>query len=70
MANNITTEKLCLVCSKPLTKYKYESQARFDKKKCCGTKCSRELMKKNKVGWYSRDSKDRLFSDFPTEDII
>lgn len=62
-------KKKCLVCGKLLTKYKYESQARFDKKKCCGTECSRKLMKKNKVGWYSRDSKERIFTDFTQEEV-
>jgi hypothetical protein len=68
MENNNTLTKECLVCGKPLVKYKYESMARFNKKKCCGTTCSRELMKKNKVGWYARDSKERLFTDFIVEE--
>ena len=45
-------DKDCLVCEKTFLKKKYESKARFAKKKFCCPECSRAYMKENRIGWY------------------
>lgn len=57
-------EKKCAICGKTLIKLKNESRPRFEKKKTCGTAHARELLKKEKRGWYNRENKDRLFINF------
>jgi hypothetical protein len=44
----------CLVCDKELIKKKYESRARFAKKKFCSQKCSRKYLKENHLGWFAQ----------------
>ena len=56
--------KKCEVCEKPLIKLKNESNARFAKKRTCGTLHARELLKKEKRGWYSRE---KASMDVPSE---
>lgn len=52
-------EKKCEVCEEPLKKLKNESNARFEKKRTCGVIHARELLKKEKRGWYSRGIKGK-----------
>ena len=59
-------DKKCVICATPLIKLRNESKARFDKKKTCGTAHARELLKIEKRGWYSKESRNRLFTK--TED--
>lgn len=59
--------KKCVICGKPLIKLKNESRLRFEKKRTCGTAHARELLKKEKRGWYNRESKERIFLDVDVE---
>lgn len=59
---NKKMDKTCAICGKILLKLKNESNARFDKKKTCGTAHARELLKKEGRGWYNRENRDNLFS--------
>ena len=45
----------CQECDKELIKRKYESRARYGKKKFCSSECSRKYLKRNKLGWWKHD---------------
>ena len=45
-------EHPCQNCGEPIPKKTYESVNRHKSRKYCSQKCSREYMKKNKVGWF------------------
>jgi hypothetical protein len=57
--------KKCRVCSAELIKRAHESNKRFSKKQFCSSKCSRVYMKKNKMGWWSKENKSDFI--FPEE---
>lgn len=47
--------RYCQECGKELVKRKYESKARYGKKKFCSSECSRTYLKKNNLGWWKHD---------------
>lgn len=49
--------KKCITCEKELIKHKTESKKRYEKKQFCSTACARAYMKKEGIGWFSRDHK-------------
>jgi hypothetical protein len=51
-------EKTCQNCGKPLIKRKYESKARFAKKKYCSSACSYAWMKEQNIGWWANRGSD------------
>jgi len=61
-------ERKCIECDGLLIKRAHESKKRFSKKQFCSTSCSRIYMKRNKMGWWSPESKGEkdffLASDF------
>lgn len=57
--------KKCLICGQGLIKHKNESKKRYDKKQFCSTECSRVFMKKHKVGWWAKQTKE--FTDTELE---
>lgn len=45
--------KLCKNCSRELQKRVHESEARFQGKKFCTSKCARVYLKTNNQGWWA-----------------
>lgn len=49
-------DRFCECCGKKLTKDKYESKARFKKKRFCSIECSHKGLKRNGEGFFGKDA--------------
>jgi len=43
----------CQECGKEIPKKSYESRNRYRNRKYCSTKCAKDYMRKNKIGWFN-----------------
>lgn len=46
----------CQNCNKQIEKKSYESRNRYRGRKYCSTKCAKDWMRKNGVGWFAPNS--------------